>query len=111
MLRKTKAAAASSPTADVSRFHDRAEELVRRNNELLEENRQMRAAFALWAKVATGICVNCIYNPNAVDFSSGQGRDGPKDLIQLGNSLQQSLDSLVSTSSPPEAPAHPDYRH
>lgn len=109
-VKKTKVAAASVPAA-VSRFHDLAAEFVRRNNELLEENRHMRVTFARWAKVATGICLNCIHNPNAVDFSGGQGRDGPKDLIQLGTSLQQSLDSPLPTSSPPEEPAHPGYRH
>lgn len=92
MLRNTRASASSTMTPEVNRLHEMADQLLRQNTELREENRQMRASLALWAKVATEVCLNCSYNPNAALVADGQRQDGPSVLIHLGESLNRLLE-------------------
>ena len=109
MLQKPRAARVSPKMPDLSRFHQLADELVRLNQDLMEENRQIRAAFALWAKVGSEICASCSRERQRVQVEDGRFKDRPTDFVELGDSLLRSL-GPVFTSSPAEAPVHPDFQ-
>lgn len=74
-----------------ARFEYLAAELVRQNEELLEDNRQMRAAIALWAKAAVNTCLKCSYRAAAEETGAGRTNGHHNDLVQIGSSLLQSL--------------------
>jgi hypothetical protein len=106
MLRKTKAAGFP---ATPGKTRDFADQLAQQNNDLLEENRQLRAAFALWAKVASELCGSCMNYPKVTQNGANEGKDRLTNLVQLGNSVLQAL-GPVATSLRLEELAHPDFQ-